>query len=147
MPVTLLRTWGGTQRAWGYEVRADFWDGVREHNESFGFSREPTAQELADRCAAAAARLDAMLNPPVRYTITNADGSVTEIREQGDPIAVDLRITLTTAQRNAWDLVRPILKAYLARVWRYLKDLPPEKVAELRAKNVTLDRVFDLLGE
>lgn len=62
-------------------------------------------------------------------------------------IGVDLRITLTTAQRNAWLLVRPILKAYLVKVFRLYRHATPEQQAVLRAHNPVLDAVLDMLGE
>jgi hypothetical protein len=61
--------------------------------------------------------------------------------------SIDLGITLTTAQRNAWNLIRPILKTYLVKIFRIYRAASDEKKAELRAHNPVLDAVIDMLGE
>ena len=60
---------------------------------------------------------------------------------------IDLRITLTTAQRNAWLLIRPVVKTYLAKVFRIYRNANDGQKAELRAHNPVLDAVLDMLGE
>ncbi len=62
-------------------------------------------------------------------------------------INIDLRINLTSQQRNAWDTIRPILKAYLAKIFRVYRNAPDEKKAELRVHNPVLDAILDMLGE
>jgi hypothetical protein len=62
-------------------------------------------------------------------------------------ITVDLTINLTTTQRNAWNLIRPLLKAYLIKIFRIYRNAPEEKKAELRLHNPVLDAVLDMLGE
>ena len=59
---------------------------------------------------------------------------------------IDLRITLTTAQRNAWQTIRPVVKAYLAKIWRIYRACPDERKAELLAHNPILAAVVDMLG-
>lgn len=61
-------------------------------------------------------------------------------------ITVDLRLTLTTAQRNAWVLVRPVIKAYLAKVFRIYRNATPEQKSILLAHNPVLAAVVDMLG-
>lgn len=62
-------------------------------------------------------------------------------------IDVDLRITLTAAQRNAWQTIKPILKAYLAKSFRLYLRANAEQRSLLRAHNPVLDAVVDMLGE
>ena len=62
-------------------------------------------------------------------------------------ININLGITLTTAQRNAWNLIRPIIKTYLAKIFRVYREASDEKKAELRAHNPVPDAVLDMLGE
>lgn len=59
---------------------------------------------------------------------------------------IDLRITLTTAQRNAWTTIRPILKAYLAKILRLYRRATPEQKAQLLAHNPLLAAIVDALG-
>lgn len=62
-------------------------------------------------------------------------------------IAINLKLTLTTAERNAWILIRPKLKAYLSKIFRIYRAASPEKRAELRDHNPVLDAVIDMFGE
>ena len=59
---------------------------------------------------------------------------------------IDLRINLTTAQRNAWTTIRPVVKTYLARIWRVYRACPDDRKAELLAHNPILAAVVDMLG-
>jgi hypothetical protein len=60
---------------------------------------------------------------------------------------IDLRVTLTAAQRNAWSVIRPVVKAYLAKVWRVYRACPDERKGELLAHNPILAAVVDMLGD
>lgn len=61
----LLRTWGHTQRPWGFEVRADF---EHEGNTLFStmtFDKEPTKEEIDAKVISEQARHQHLIdNPP-----------------------------------------------------------------------------------
>lgn len=61
-------------------------------------------------------------------------------------IDIDLHLTLTTAQRNAWQTVRPVVRAYLVKIWRVYRCATPEQRVVLMAHNPVLDAVVDMLG-
>ena len=58
-----------------------------------------------------------------------------------------MRLTLTTAQRNAWTTIKPVLLPYLRKIFRLYRNATPEQQAALRAHNPILDAVCDMLGE
>jgi len=63
---------------------------------------------------------------------------------------VDLRITLTSTQRTAWQTIRPVLKAYLPKaLWLY-RHLTPEQRAQVVAHSPAavayLFEMFDAVG-
>jgi hypothetical protein len=61
-------------------------------------------------------------------------------------IAIDMRVTLTTAQRNAWQTIRPVPKTHLAKIWRVYRACPDDRKAELLSHNPILAAVVDMLG-
>lgn len=60
---------------------------------------------------------------------------------------IDLRIDLTPTQLNAWAIIKPLLKAYLAKIFRIYRNAPDDKKDELRAHNPILNQILDALGE
>lgn len=62
-------------------------------------------------------------------------------------ISINLSITLTSQELAAWQLIRPKLKVYLAKIMRVYRLAPDDKKAELRAHNAVLNAVLDMLGE
>lgn len=61
-------------------------------------------------------------------------------------IDIDLHLTLTTAQRNAWTTIRPVLRPYLVKIFRIYRAATPEQRAQLLAHNPVLAAVVDMLG-
>lgn len=67
-------------------------------------------------------------------------------------ITMDLRISgLTTAQRNAWTTIRPVLREYIPRALRVWKRATPEQraviVAHSPAAVAWIFAMFDDVGE
>jgi hypothetical protein len=148
--VTDVESWNPAvivQRPWGYEVRADFLDGTRILNEVFVYVFSPTKAKIKDDVIAKIAQLELQINPPPPPTknVTCQDGYVMTVLESDCPVNVDLTITVTTAQRNAWEIVRPFLKTYLIRIMRVYWILPPEKQQEMRSHCQLLDQVMDMV--
>ena len=82
MAITLKSVWGHTERPWGYEVRVNFEEAGVIYNEVATFPQEPTQAVLDARVESLRVRLEEQVHPPplpVEYSITNADGTVTEI--------------------------------------------------------------------
>jgi hypothetical protein len=71
-------------------------------------------------------------------------------------ISVDLHLTLTTAQRNAWNTIRPVIKSALMvgpdgsrviKAYRRLREKDPDLAASIRQHTPWLDAVLDMIGE
>jgi hypothetical protein len=62
-------------------------------------------------------------------------------------IDIDLRVTLTTQERQAWQIVRPILKAYLTKIFRLYRHATPAQKEELLAHNPILAAVVEMVGD
>ena len=58
-----------------------------------------------------------------------------------------MTLTLTKEQRDAWALIRPIIRPHIRKLSRVYLDATPEKQAELRAANKIFDAAMDWVGE
>jgi hypothetical protein len=61
--------------------------------------------------------------------------------------AVSLVVSLTTEQRDAWTIVRPLLRAYLRKCFRLYQAATPDQRTALLAHNPILAAVIDMLGD
>lgn len=62
-------------------------------------------------------------------------------------IQIDLSISLTTAERNAWQTLKPKIKTHMSKVLRIYRRANPEQKAVIRAHCPVLDAVLDAIGE
>ena len=62
-------------------------------------------------------------------------------------ISIDLRLSLTSAQRTAWATIGPILHGYLRKIFRVYRQATPEQRADLLAHNAVLAAIVDALDE
>lgn len=62
-------------------------------------------------------------------------------------ISVDLSITLTTAERNAWQTLRPKLKSHMAKILHIYRRATPAQRLILREHCNVLDNILDAIGE
>lgn len=76
MAILHQKTWGRTQREWGYEIRVDFVDSVtgQVRNETLTFESEPTAAELGAVIAAKADKLTTIVAAQ-SIEVVNEDGT------------------------------------------------------------------------
>jgi hypothetical protein len=133
-------------RPWGKEIRVDLTDGTQLYHEVLNYPSMPTKTRVRDDVIALIAKITAMLNPPTK-TITCMDGFALVVLESDCPVNVDLRVTLTAEQQAAWAIVKPLLGAWLLKIMRVYRILPPEKQGELRNHNTLLNQVLEMVGE
>lgn len=137
-------------RPWGYEIRVDLTDGTHIFNECFVYASMPTKAKVRDdvlaKIAYLEARQEAEANPP-KKTVTCQDGFVYRVPESICPVDIDLTINPTTAQTNAWNLIRPVLYTYLKRVMYVYNRCPDEYKAELRSHNTIMNQVLQLVED
>lgn len=62
-------------------------------------------------------------------------------------IRIDFKPNLSAGHRNAWNSIRSVLKQQLGTSLHIYRSASPEKKAELRKHNPTLDQVLDMIGE
>jgi hypothetical protein len=131
-------------RPWGYEVRVDLTDGTKIYNEVLTYPAMPTKVKVRDDVLALIDKIEASLRTK---TITCQDGYTLEVLESILPVNVDLTITLTQEQSDAWAVIKPVLAAYLIKIMRVYRVMPADKQAELRAHNSLLDQVLRLVED
>ena len=60
---------------------------------------------------------------------------------------IDMTLVLTKEQRDAWALIRPIIRPHIRKLYRVYQNATPEKQAELRLHSPIFDAVMTWLGE
>jgi hypothetical protein len=163
MAITFLALWGNgiritdpseadasvvMVRPWGFEIRVDLTDGATIYNEVFTYAQMPTKAKVRGDVLAKIAQIEAQLAyvPPTK-NITCQDGTVVVVLESDCPVNVNLEVTLTTNQSNAWGLIRPLLKTYLSRIMSVYRRLPDDKRRELREHCTILDLSLTMMEE
>jgi len=159
MAITFMALWGNgiritdptqvnasvvVDRAWGKEIRVDLTDGTRIYNEVLTYPAMPTKAQVRDDVIALIARLTAA---QATNTITCQDGTVITVLASILPVNVDLTITLTPEQSNAWAIVKPMLEQYLTKIMKVYRILPGDKQGELRSHNTLLDQILTVTEE
>ena len=60
---------------------------------------------------------------------------------------IDMTLNLTREQRDAWALIRPIIRPHIRKLYRVYWDATPEKQEALVAANKIFGAVMDWVGE
>ena len=58
-----------------------------------------------------------------------------------------MTLDLTREQRDAWALIRPIIRPHVRKLYRLYRDAPPDKQEALKAANPIFGAIMDWLGE